>query len=64
MGAGGIIQQHNAVLLVAVTDKSMYHALSPQTKEAVDAIDAKDPMSRTEADIRVLLRALQEACDC
>jgi hypothetical protein len=62
--SGGIIIQRNAVLLVAVTDPGMYQALSPQTKSAVDAIDAKDPASRTEADLRILLRALQEACGC
>jgi hypothetical protein len=64
MGAGGIIQQRNAVLLTAATDPSMYQALSPQTKTAVDSIDAKDPMTRTDVDLKILLRALQEACGC
>lgn len=64
MGAGGIIQHHAKVLLIAVTDPSMYSELSSGTKAIVDAIDAKDPMSRTESDIRALLAALHEACGC
>ena len=64
MGAGGIIQKHAAVLLVAVTDPSMYDSLSPSTKSTVDTIDAKEPLSRTEQDVKALLKALQEACGC
>jgi hypothetical protein len=64
MSGGGIIIQRNSVMLVAVTDPCMYDSLSSQTKAAVDAIDAKDPMSRTKADLKILLRALQEACGC
>lgn len=62
MGAGGIIQQHAKVLLVAVTDPSMYEQLTPVSKAIVDSIDAKEPLSRTESDLRALLMALQEAC--
>jgi hypothetical protein len=64
MSGGGIIIQRNEVMLVAVTDPCMYDSLSAHTKALVDAIDAKDPMSRTKADLQVLLRALQEACGC
>lgn len=61
---GGIIINRAKVLLVAATDPSMYQALSPHTKAAVDAIDAKDPASRTEHDMKVLLKALHEASGC
>lgn len=54
MGAGGIIQQRAKVLLVAVTDPCIYGSLTQHTKAQVDAIDAKDPMSRTEEDVRTL----------
>jgi len=64
MGAGGIVQHHAKVLLVAVTDSSMYNQLSPGTKAIVDAIDAKDPMSRSQSDVERLLAALSEACGC
>lgn len=54
MGAGGIIQHHAKVLLIAVTDHSVYHCLSPESKTTVNMIDAKDPMSRTQADVNAL----------
>lgn len=64
MGAGGIVNQRAKVLLVAVTDPSLYGSLSSETKRYVDAIDAKDPLSRTEDDIAMLLGAIQEAVNC
>jgi hypothetical protein len=60
MGAGGVIQKAK-VFLVAVTDPTLYQALSAATKALVDAIDAKDPMSRTQDDCDKLLAALTEA---
>lgn len=64
MGAGGIIQKRAAVLLIAVTDTSLYDSLSPGTKSAVDAIDAKAPLSRTQADVMRLSAAITEAAGC
>lgn len=64
MSSGGIIIQRNAVLLIAVTDPCFYNSLSPNTKAAVDAIDAKDPMSRTQQDCNMLIAALMQASVC
>lgn len=64
MSGGGIIIQRNSVLLIAVTDPSIYDSLSAHTKATVDSIDAKDPMSRTQDDINKLLIALEEGCKC
>lgn len=62
--SGGIIINRAKTLLVAVTDPSLYASLSPETKRYVDAIDAKDPASRTEDDITMLVGAIQEAVSC
>jgi hypothetical protein len=62
--SGGIIIQRNAALLVAVTEPCFYNALSPHIKARVDAIDAKDPASRTQDDCNALLIALNEANGC
>lgn len=62
--SGGIIIQRAKTLLVAVTDPCLYEALCPSTKADVDAIDAKDPASRTEADVRRLALAIHEAVTC
>jgi hypothetical protein len=64
MSSGGIIIQRAKVLLIAVTDHCLYDALSPGTKAAVDAIDAKDPMSRDRWDVMRLLAAILEAIGC
>lgn len=64
MGAGGIVQQHAKVLLVAVTDPSMYRNLSAIDKASVDLIDAKDPMSRTQAEVNTLYSILGRAKSC
>lgn len=61
---GGIIINRAKVLLVAVTDPCLYGSLSHTTKAMVDAIDAKDPASRTEADVHALCSAIQEAVAC
>lgn len=62
--SGGIIIQRNSVLLVAVTDPCLYNSLSPLTKAKVDAIDAKDPASRTADDVHALASAIKEAAGC
>jgi len=62
--SGGIIIQRAKVLLIAVTDHCFYTSLSPGTKSIVDAIDAKDPASRTQSDVERLLAAVSEACGC
>ena len=64
MGAGGVIQKQVSVLLIAVTDPSIYDQLSPGTKAIVDTIDGRAPLSRTESDLRAVLKALQEGCAC
>lgn len=61
---GGIVINRSKILLIAATDPCLYGSLSPDTKAAVDAIDAKDPASRTEADILTLVEAIQEAVSC
>lgn len=60
MGAGGIINQRAAALLLTITDSSWYDSLSNANKAVVDTIDAKDPMSRTQDDVNSLLQALSE----
>jgi hypothetical protein len=64
MGAGGIINKRAAVLLVAVTDSCMYDYLSTVDKSSVDAIDAKDPLSRDQADVDSLYEILGRAKGC
>jgi hypothetical protein len=64
MSGGGIIIQRAKVLLVAMTDPCMYGYLSPTDKAGVDAIDAKDPMSRTQADIDTLYYILGRVKGC
>ncbi len=63
MGAGGVIQKAK-VLLVAVTDPSFYLMLNSSAKAEVDAIDAKAPADRTQADCDALLVALEHANGC
>ncbi len=60
MGAGGIIQKHVKLLLVAVTDSSFYDSLNPKTKAKVDAVEAKDPLTATQEDVLVLAHAIME----
>jgi hypothetical protein len=64
MSGGGIIIQRAAVLLIAVTDPCMYAGLSDEDKETVNAIDGKDPMSRTQGDIDTLYHILGRAKSC
>lgn len=61
---GGIIINRSSVLLIAVTDPCLYGSLSPLTKAKVDAIDAKDPASRTHDDVETLAMAIREAVNC
>ncbi len=63
MGAGGVIQKAK-VLLVAVTDPCLYNHLSSDNKTAVDAIDAKGPADRTQADCNSLVLAIAQANGC
>lgn len=64
MSGGGIIIQRAKVLLIAVTDPSVYDELEPNDKATVDAIDAKDPMSRTQEDINALYDILGVCRNC
>lgn len=59
--SGGIIISRAKVALTAVTDPSFYESLTSSTKSKVDAIEAKDPASRTKEDVLVLAHALVEA---
>jgi len=54
MGAGGVVQQHAKILLIALTETSIYPMLSPLDQATVNSIDAKDPMSRTQTDVNTL----------
>lgn len=64
MSGGGIIIQRASALLVAVTDPSIYQDLEPNDKATVDAIDAKDPMSRTQEDVNALYDILGICRSC
>lgn len=57
---GGIIINRAKVALTAVTDPCFYESLSPANKATVDSIDAKDPASRTHADVLSLTKILHE----
>jgi hypothetical protein len=57
---GGIIINRAKVLLVAVSDPCFYASLTPANKSAVDALDAKDPASRTHDDVCTLAHILNE----
>jgi hypothetical protein len=58
--SGGIIIQRAKAALTAVTDTSFYGSLTGPNKTTVDAIDAKDPASRTQADVVTLTKILHE----
>lgn len=62
MGAGGIIQNHAKVLLVAVMDPSIYNYLSDTEKDRVEAINAKAFQDRTSEDVSYLVGKLDEVC--
>lgn len=53
--SGGIIIQRAQVLVTAANDPSFYANLPVPCKDAVDAITAKDPASRTQEDVNCLL---------
>jgi hypothetical protein len=58
--SGGIIIQRAKVALTAITDTSFYGSLTAPNKTLVDAIDAKDPASRSHADVVTLTKILHE----
>jgi len=62
--SGGIIIQRANVLLIAITDPCLYNSLSDDLKSRVDSVDAKDPASRTEADVKLLSQAIAHAVGC
>lgn len=65
---GGIIIGRNAAILVALTDPSWYQTLCQQRfaheKKIVDAINAKEPAARTEADLDTLYDILGRIKGC
>lgn len=62
MGAGGIIQHHVKVLLDAVTDPSIYTALSEDDKDRVELIRAENPLARTDDDVHFLVKKIRKIC--
>jgi hypothetical protein len=63
MGAGGVIQDDVETLSGALhsAPSNFYGRLKPAEKAKVDAIDGKDPLSHTKADVVALAHALLEA---
>jgi len=64
MGAGGIIHQRAAAMLVAITDHSLFDNLPQSCKDRVNAIDAKPFDQRTEADVNYLASLFPFAVHC
>ncbi|HEY3840959.1 MAG TPA: hypothetical protein VGL72_30520 [Bryobacteraceae bacterium] len=60
MGAGGVIQQADA-LVTAAKDPSIYGVLPKHEQENVDRIAAKAPDQRTKQDCEALLLAIEHA---
>jgi hypothetical protein len=59
MSGGGIIIQRAKEVLVSATSACWYQNMYPAQKQIIDAIDAKDPMTRTVADIAAILEAMR-----
>lgn len=64
MSGGGHIIIHAKILLVAITDPSIYAQLSPVDQATVNTIDAKDPMSRDQNDVNILYGLLGVVKGC
>jgi hypothetical protein len=64
MSGGGHIIIHAKILLVAITDPSVYTQLSLTDQATVNAIDAKDPMTRTQTDVNTLYGLLAVVTGC
>jgi hypothetical protein len=62
--SGGIIIQRAKVLVTAATDPSLYNNLPQHCKDQVDAIEAKDPASRTQADCVTLASIITVGVHC
>ena len=64
MGAGGIIHQRAAVMLIALNDSSLFDSLPQHCKDRVNAIDAKPFDQRDEHDVHVLAMMFPVAVSC
>lgn len=64
MGAGGIIQQRAAAMLVAITDPSLFDSLPTHCKDKINAIDAKPFTQRTAEDVQYLAALFPFAVHC
>lgn len=64
MGAGGIIHQRAAAMLVAITDTSLFDGLPQHCKDKINAIDAKPFDQRTESDVHYLASMFPVAVHC
>lgn len=64
MGAGGIIHQRAAAMLVAITDPSMFDGLPQSCKDRINAIDAKPFDQRTADDVHYLAAMFPLATHC
>lgn len=62
--SGGIIIQRAKVLLTAATDTSLYGNLPQHCKDQVNAIDGKDPASRTQEDCVTLASIIVVGVHC
>ena len=64
MGAGGIVQNRAAAMLVAITDASLFDALPQHCKDKINDIDAKPFAQRDEHDVRTLAMMFSIAVMC
>lgn len=64
MSGGGIIIQRARVLLVALTDPSMFNDLPQHCKDRVNQIDAKPELNRTQEDVIYLASLCPVAVHC
>lgn len=64
MSGGGHIIINAKVLLIALTDPTVYAQLSQVDQGTVNSIDAKDPMSRDQNDVNILYGLLGVVKGC
>lgn len=64
MGAGGIIHQRAAAMLLAITNPSLFDGLPQHCKDRINAIDAKPFDQRTPEDVQFLAAMFPFAVHC
>lgn len=62
MGAGGVVQQHAALLVTAVSDQSIYSRLTDDEKDRFELIRAKSFVDRDEDDVAFLKEIIGTYC--